>query len=264
MKIGNNGHNVEMNYDNVHKLQDPQIKTLQTQIENVKKRMQSLAENEKLDPKEKIEKQKALQDEFDAINQKIIARQNEIIKEKMQTAESQKSDGNKNDKTQNQKAASNGKLNTQNQANDALELNQYKSLQNLVAADTSFSQTKQLSAIKKEMIGQAKILRNQIATDRSRGISSELKASQLSKLEDKIDKTASRIAQGHEAVNELVEKSRTTAPKMNRESDDGRGEIRDGVINANEVKAPAIKDGILNDDVLYNSEKDEEKTEVKA
>ena len=253
MKIGNNGHNVEMNYDNAHKLQDPQIKTLQTQIENMKKRMQSLAENKKLDPKEKFEKQKALQQELDTLNQRIIARQNEIMQDKMATVESQtpKTNANKND-------------NTQNQANDVLESNKHESLQNLVVADVSFSQMKQLNTIKKEMIGQAKILKNQIATDGSRGMSSELKANQLSKLEDNIDRIASRIDQGHEDVNELIEKSRTTAPKKNSGSDDSHDEIRDDKIKANEVKASAVNDDIANNDVSYNNENDEEKTEVKA
>ncbi|WP_194700114.1 hypothetical protein [Fusibacter ferrireducens] len=253
MKIANNIQLSEKTYSPAQNAQDSQLKAIQNQIENVKKRMQSLIENKRMNPEEKIEKQKALQEEMDALNQKLIARQNEIVRSKMKTNESQ-----------NQVTKTDEKVMTQNQSNASLETDKYATLQNLILADASFSQTKTLNAIKKEMIGQAKILKNQISTDRSRGMSSELKESQLSKLEENIDKTTSKIAQGHKDVDKLVEKSRNATQKKNSTSEKNDDVTEDDATKMSAVSVDTVNNDSINNKGVHNKDTHSEKNEENA
>ena len=69
-------------YQQVNKQQgdDPVIKNAQSQIDELRKQLQQLAENEEMDPKTKTEKKQQIQQQISDLNAQIRQRQMEIRK----------------------------------------------------------------------------------------------------------------------------------------------------------------------------------------
>ena len=76
-------------YQQVNKQQgdDPVIKNAQSQIEELRKQLQQLAENKDMDPKTKTEKKQQIQQQISDLNTQIRQRQAEMRKEKQSPKE---------------------------------------------------------------------------------------------------------------------------------------------------------------------------------
>ena len=189
---------------------DPQIKNLQSQIAELQKQIQSLAENEDMDPKAKSEKKQELQKQIADLNTQIRQRRIEAQKERQAAS-----------KTAETKSEPR-KFKDGFDEHDTITL---------LAASSSLERSKTVGAVIKKGEGNARILTTQIEIDKSRGADTTAKEKELEKIED-------HIKSAKESLGEEAEKSGETSDEENEVSEkDGKtedhGEKRSGAVVVN-------------------------------
>lgn len=189
---------------------DPQIKNLQSQIAELQKQIQSLAENEDMDPKAKSEKKQELQKQIADLNTQIRQRRIEAQKERQ---------------------AASKPAETKSEPRKFKDGFDEQDTSALLAASSSLEQSKTVGAVIKKGEGNARILTTQIEIDKSRGADTTAKEKELEKIED-------HIKSAKESLGEEAEKSGETSDEENEVSEkDGKtednGEKRSGAVAVN-------------------------------
>ncbi len=157
MQIGavNQGQGNEQTQNNGSRInkQDPRIKSIQNQIENVRKRLNELSTNENMSVEQKKERRRQLNEEMQELNELLSQIQMEIQQENMKTGESPEKNKSKNNSN---KYNING--NTKNNAFS----------ENIISSDLAIKQMRELGSVKDGMEGYKKILKTQIKIDLER------------------------------------------------------------------------------------------------
>lgn len=170
-------------YQQVNKQQgdDPVIKNAQSQIDELRKQLQQLAENEEMDPKTKTEKKQQIQQQISDLNAQIRQRQAEIRKEKQASKENpQRTAAEAETKKENAKA---GGFST-------------ASASALISASNALGTADALSSLHSKLKGRARELSAEIEIDKGRGADITAKQNEL----DKVNKGVKNTAAAHAEV----------------------------------------------------------------
>lgn len=169
-------------YQQVNKQQgdDPVIKNAQSQIDELRKQLQQLAENEEIDPKTKTEKKQQIQQQISDLNAQIRQRQAEIRKEKQASKENP------------QRTAAEAKTKEENEKASGFSA---ASTSALISASNSLDVADSLSSLHSKLKGRARELTSEIETDKTRGADITAKQSELDKVNKGVKNTAIAHAQ---------------------------------------------------------------------
>lgn len=170
-------------YQQVNKQQgdDPVIKNAQSQIEELRKQLQQLAENKDMDPKTKTEKKQQIQQQISDLNTQIRQRQAEMRKEKQSPKENT------------QRAAAEAETKKENAKAGGFSA---ASASALISASNALSIADKLSGLNAKLSGRARELTAEIETDKSRGADVTAKQAEL----DKVSKGVTNTAAAHAEV----------------------------------------------------------------
>lgn len=160
---------------------DPQIKNLQSQIAELQKQIQSLAENDEMDAKTKSEKKQELQKQIANLNAEIRQRRIEAQKEKQAAAKPSET------KTEPKRFK------------DGFD---EKDASTLLAASSSLEQSKTVGSVIKSSEGRARILTTEIEIDKSRGADTTYKEKELEKIEEHTEAAKENLAEEAEKSGE--------------------------------------------------------------
>ena len=181
--------------------QDPRIKSIQSQIENVRKRLNELSANDNMSVEQKIERRKQLNEQMKELTERLSQVQMEIQQENMRKAEKGKSEQSNDSK---------------NQSNNSGVKNVGLS-ENIISADLSLKQMQEFESFKAGMEGYKNILKNQIKQDIKRGVNTENKEKELSEIENGIRNTEKNI---NEKMGEVNKKASQTEDEDNNNEDE--------------------------------------------
>ena len=181
--------------------QDNILKSIQQQIENVQKQLQSLSDNEKIPIKEKMEKQKELQQQIQDLNRQMAQRKIEIQREKQEKAQEIKA------------PAKNQEPELKNPQPQGLNAMGTTTMQGLISADASMTQVKTFQAVKTNLKGEAHILTSEINMDKKRAGSTAAKEDQLAKLNEQAETVSKDLMTKMTDINTALEKSREETPE---------------------------------------------------
>ena len=182
--------------------QDPRIKAIQNQIENVRKRLSELSANENMSVEQKKERRRQLNEEMNELNKRLSQVQMEIQQENMKKAENNKSEKNEN---------------SNNNQNSGGIIKNAGFSENIISSDLAVKQMEYLESIKGGMEGYKKILKSQIKQDMNRHVNAESKEKELSDVESGIRRTEKSLNEKREEINEK-------AKETEKEDDENEGE----------------------------------------
>lgn len=198
---------------------DPEITNLQNRIAELQKQIQSLSENDSLDPKAKSEKKQELQKQIASLNAEIRQRRMQAQKE-------------------NRTAAKPAEKETEpKKFKDGFD---EKDTSTLLNASNSLKQSKTVGSVIKSSEGTARILSTQIDTDKANGADTSAKENELQKIEEHTEKAKEMLgekAKESEGTNETDETdkdkegSESESAKSKNESE--KGEKRSGSVGVN-------------------------------
>lgn len=188
---------------------DPQIKNLQSQIAELQKQIQSLAENDEMDAKTKSEKKQELQKQIASLNAEIRQRRIQAQKEKQEAAKPVKSEA------------------APRKFKDGFD---EKETSTLLAASSSLEQSKTVGSVIKSSEGRARILTSEIETDKARGADTTAKEKELEKIEQHTEAAKENLAEEAEKSEEDDKDSETSEEKDKAGESD---EKRSGAVGVN-------------------------------
>lgn len=179
-------------YQQVNKQQgdDPVIKNAQSQIEELRKQLQQLAENKDMDPKTKTEKKQQIQQQISDLTAKIRQRQNEMRREK-QASSKARADAPR-EEAKNESAAVSGGF-SKNAAGA------------LISASNALDNADALSGLNAKLSGRARELSAEIETDLKKGADVTAKQAELDKVNKGVKNTASAAADVLSEAGETLE-----------------------------------------------------------
>jgi len=208
----NNGQVQNINSGN----QDSRLKSIQDQIEDVQKQLQSLANNEKISLEDKMNRQKELQQQLQDLNKQLSQRKIEIQQEKRE------------------KAAT--KVHSPETASPDRDKQDFHTMgtdfmQTMVRADTSIKQANVTQSVKTGMEGRAGVLEREIKTDQGRG-STERKEAELAKVNERIKDASYDMMKRTSDIKTTLEKAEEEKEtKVTKAEDNKQGteEVKHGV-----------------------------------
>lgn len=179
-------------YQQVNKQQgdDPVIKNAQSQIEELRKQLQQLAENKDMDPKTKTEKKQQIQQQISDLTAQIRQRQNEMRREKQASAKA-RADAPR-EEAKNESAGVSGGF-SKNAAGA------------LISASNALDNADALSGLNAKLSGRARELSAEIETDLKRGADVTAKQAELDKVNKGVKNTASAAAKVLSEADERLE-----------------------------------------------------------
>lgn len=189
---------------------NPQIKNLLNQIAELQKQIQSLSENESLDPKAKSEKKQELQKQIANINAEI--RQIKIQEQKDKQSAAKPTEAKPEPK----------KFKDGFDEDDASAL---------LSASSSLERSQVIGSVIRKSEGRARILTAEIETDRSRGADTSAKERELEKTEEHIKSAKKDLGVEAKNVDEKEEEGSEEASKSKDKAEDG--EERKGSVAVN-------------------------------
>ncbi|WP_349947566.1 FlxA-like family protein [Lacrimispora sp. BS-2] len=204
------------NYGQVQKInsgnQDSRLKSIQDQIDEVQKQLQSLSNNEKISVEQKMTRQKELQQQLQDLNKQLSQRKVEIQQEKREKATA--------------------KVNKQETVSPNMDKQDFQMvgadfMQSMVRADTSIKQANVTQSVKNGMEGRAGVLEREIITDRGRG-STEKKEAELAKVNEHIKDASYNMLKRASDINTTLEKTKEKETKA-EENEQGTEEVNHGV-----------------------------------
>lgn len=142
--------------------EDPEIKSLQNQVAELQKRIQSLSEDDSIDPKAKSEKKQELQKQIASLNAQIRQRRIQTQRERRSAAE---------------KAENNVK--SGKRFEDGFDKND---AHDIISASNSLKKSQSTGSVIKKSEGRARILNAEIESDKARGADTSVKEKELEKL----------------------------------------------------------------------------------
>lgn len=227
-------------YNSVNKQQgnDPVIKNAQSQIEELRKQLQELAENKEMDPKTKSDKKQQIQQQISDLNTQIRQRQVELRKEQQAPKQSAEKQAEKEQMEEKTGANAGGFSKTGTNA--------------LISAANSVEVSDAVGKINTSLKGQAKVLTAQIKTDAANGADVTAKQAELEKVNKGIQNTSSAQAEAlGKADSELKNAADVETEKENVKDKDGDND------NDKEIKV----DGMYDKDGNRVEEKEESEFE---
>lgn len=179
-------------YQQVNKQQgdDPVIKNAQSQIEELRKQLQQLAENKDMDPKTKTEKKQQIQQQISDLTAQIRQRQNEMRREKQASAKARAETP--REEAKNESAGVSGGF-SKNAAGA------------LISASNALDSADALSGLNAKLSGRARELNAEIETDLKRGADVTAKQAELDKVNKGVKNTASAAADVLSEAGETLE-----------------------------------------------------------
>lgn len=172
--IAPSGHQKSKNIGSIN--QDEQIRSIQFEIENVKKELQNLSVNKEISYEEKTVKRKELQLQLQNLNQELAQRRMQIQEERRAAAKAELQEVNQ--------------INTDNDERNGIITG---TMQGLIGAEASLKYITTLKSVKTQMEGRSATIESEIKIDKSRGISTLKKEAELAKLNDRIIASSAEI-----------------------------------------------------------------------
>lgn len=194
---------------------NPEIKNLQNRIAELQKQIQSLSENDSLDPKAKSEKKQELQKQIASINAEI--RQIRIQAQKENRAAAKPDE----------KEAEPKKFKDGFDEKDA---------STLLNASNSLKQSKTVGAVIKSSEGRARILTSEIETDKARGADTSAKERELQRIEEHTENAKKMLgekAEESEGAKTDEEKEDSESEALKPKDETGNDEERKGSVAVN-------------------------------
>lgn len=180
--------------------QDSQLKAIQSQIDNVQKQLKNLNDDKEVTAEEKMSKRKELQEELQSLNNQMMQRKIEIQKEKREAAaEALRQEAEKTAATKNPDG------NT-NKSTDSMSS---KTVEGLVAADSTMKQVDVTQRIKTKLEGTNRVLDSEIAIDKSRGMDTSSKQKEVDKNKDLIQNIMEDLGEKINEASERIENGMT-------------------------------------------------------
>lgn len=208
---------------NKQQSEDSVIKNAQSQIEELRKQLQQLAENKDMDPKAKTEKKQQLQQQIADLNAQIRQRQAELRKEKQTPKESTKNAAEK-------EAASEGAKKP-----DGFDAGFSKATAGaIISASNSLDFADSMNEVSVKLSGRARELSAEIETDAKRGADTTAKQAELDKVNKGVQNSKAAAAS---ALSEADGKLENAA-----EIDEKSEEIRKKEDNENDVRTDGMYD----------------------
>jgi len=174
-------------------LQDPRIKSIQEQINNVRKQLNELSANENLTVEQKRERRKQLNEQIKNLTERLTQTQMQIQQENMKKAS--------------QKSEEKSKNNPLSKTDTKAESQTAKFTEDFVMLDLSMNQMKAMNSIKVNMKGQAKVLESEIKMDRDKGVNTEYKEKELADIKNGITNMEKEIG---EKSGEIINSSKSS------------------------------------------------------
>ncbi|MCM1055858.1 MAG: FlxA-like family protein [Bacteroides sp.] len=204
-------------YQGVSKQQgdDPAIKNAQGQIEELRKQLQQLAENEEMDPKTKTEKKQQIQQQISDLNAQIRQRQAELRREKQAAVKDP------------QRAAEKVEKNNENTKSNGFSK---ASASALISASNALDNADALESLNKKLSGRARELSAEIETDMKRGADVTAKQSELEKVQKGVKNTrtahAELLSEADETLENAAETDRAVKEKEKTDEKNDEREIK--------------------------------------
>lgn len=208
---------------NKQQSEDSVIKNAQSQIEELRKQLQQLAENKDMDPKAKTEKKQQLQQQIADLNAQIRQRQAELRKEKQTPKESA------------QKAAEKEAASEAAKKADGFDTGFSKATAGaIISASNSLDVADSMNGVSIKLSGRARELSAEIETDAKRGADTTAKQAELDKVNKGVQNSKAAAAS---ALSEADGKLENAA-----EIDEKSEEIRKKEDNENDVRTDGMYD----------------------
>jgi len=177
--------------------EDPVLRSLNTQIENLTKKIQELSANTKLSLKDKQARKQELQDQLTALKTQVTQRKMQLQQAKIQERA----------RAMEEQAAGHASKNPSEEKASNIDTFEMK---NLIAAQNSISQVYTAEGVKVSLEGRVGVLAQEIKLDAARGMSVSGKAAELGALNAKISgidsANAGRMADANEIRKPETEK----------------------------------------------------------
>lgn len=227
------------------KVQDEQSGRLRKQINDLQKRLQTLAEDEGMSAEEKLSNTKELQKQLDELNAQLKQRQIQKMQEDVK-----KDTKGTFDTTDTYISRRPGKR----------KVIQTATMQNILSADMSMKQAGIMQSSKTQMKSEANILEAQIKQDKMSGAPTERKEAELAEFRERADKLDSQI---FEAVSDVNEQLRSSDEEdINEEKDQTKKKAGDEDTKTNNKPGinPSAKDtgsnNVNNDKITGSTDKE--------
>ena len=191
--------------------EDPRLKSIQSQMENVREKMKRLAENKNVPFRDKEKMMKELRMELQDLKWQFSNRQKEIIKEKME--KNKYKNVNKDDPKTNQNTELKQNKSVESPMGAKLETSPLKAVHSLIGANASISEIEAVNAIKKDMENQSEVIKSEIWLNKRYFMPIEHKLDAVYDLNEKIDKIEGIGAKSYSDVQESIEKSKKESTK---------------------------------------------------
>lgn len=202
---------------------DPVIKNAQSQIDELRKQLQQLAENEEMDPKTKTEKKQQIQQQISDLNAQIRQRQAEIRKEKQASKENP------------QRTAAEAKTKEENAKASGFST---ASASALISVSNSLDVADSLSSLNTKLKGRARELSAEIEIDKARGADITAKQSEL----DKVNKGVKNTAVAHARVLGEADDALKSAAESDAEALSEKENVKEKEEDKKEIKTKGMYD----------------------
>jgi len=186
--------NQVQNTNTVGNKQDPRIRAIQKEIENVRKQLNELAENDNMSVEQKKQRREQLNEQMKQLNERLSQTQTQIQRENMEKTKSAMEDKSHNSNTKGTGFS-----------------------EDIISLDLSLKQMENLGSIKTSMEGYAKILKSQIKMDSERGVNSTDKQKELSEVQRGISNAETQI---NEKLKDVHEKENSDKKDVDDVKDD--------------------------------------------
>lgn len=199
MTTGNVNFNTQSLWMNQQTGNDSFIWNIQRQIENKQKELQNLSKLEDMSLEDKMKKRQEIQQEIADLYNQLRQYQ---IEQRMKQKSSSMDD--KLGRSNNSQAAEN--------QNNGTAIS-HDSMKALISADSSMKQAKVRRRVAAEMNGRAVVLESEIKQDKGRGVNTEKKEEELSKIKENVQTTVSSIMSTLADANEMIKENGKAAEK---------------------------------------------------
>ncbi|MCI1958557.1 MAG: FlxA-like family protein [Clostridia bacterium] len=201
--IGVNSANFSKTQNKNNINQDSCLKSIQKQIEDVQKKLQNLADNDKMSPQEKMVMQKELQQQLQDLNKQAAQRRMAIMQE------------NSAKLTDNSQANSaTGKKEVQNY--DVIE---NSTMQGLINAGVSMKQASTAHSVKTNLDGKVNTLKSEIQFNSAMGKSTDIKESELADTNARVNIASSNMISKLSDSNKKIENAKDNDESRDNEDD---------------------------------------------
>lgn len=226
---------------------DALSRNLQNQIANAQKKLQELSSNEALTMEEKMKRRQEIQKEISDLTNQLRQHQMELKRERQRERETSSD------------AAAKNQQNGQNTPASAQAGMSQASMQAMISADCAVSQARVQGSVATRAEGQANVIKSEIKQDQARGVNTQSKEDELSKMEQTAaSATASQISILGKANNVLSESSKHNDDEQNTDKSETSESLEQTENTSNADRQKASEDSSKSEDSKHASDQTED------